>query len=62
MRISKSIALMIFLIGFLSSFGQDTDKLKQKERELKNKISNTKSLIKTARNSQQIDYSGVRNY
>jgi len=54
MRISKSITLFIFLIGFVTSFGQDTDKLKQKERELKNKISNTKSLIKTARNSQQI--------
>ena len=54
MRISKSIALIIFLIGFLNSFGQDTDKLKRKERDLKNKISNTKSLIKTARNSQQL--------
>jgi len=54
MRISKNIALIFFLIGFLTSFGQGTDKLKQKERELKNKISNTKSLIKTARNSQQL--------
>ena len=54
MRISKSIALIIFLIGFLTSFGQGTDRLKQKERELKNKISNTKSLIKTAINSQQL--------
>mgnify|MGYP005996579521 FL=1 len=54
MRISKGIALIIFLIGFLTSFGQNKDKLKQKERELKNKISNTKSLIKTARNSQQM--------
>lgn len=54
MRISKGIALFIFLIGVLTSFGQDTDKLKKKERELKNKISNTKSLIKTTRNSQQI--------
>jgi murein hydrolase activator len=54
MKISKSIALIVFLIGFLTSFGQGTDKLKQKERELKNKISTTKSLIKTARNSQQL--------
>ncbi len=54
MRISKSIALIVFLIGFLSSFGQNTGKLKQKERDLKNKISNTKSLIKTARSSQQL--------
>ena len=54
MRISKSISFVVFLIGFLTCFGQGTDKLKQKERELKNKISNTKSLIKTARNSQQL--------
>jgi hypothetical protein len=54
MRISKSIATIVFLIGFLSSFAQNTDKLKQKERDLKNKISNTKSLIKTARSSQQL--------
>lgn len=54
MRISKGITLIVFLIGFLTSIGQGTDKLKQKERELKNKISNTKSLIKTARNSQQL--------
>ena len=54
MRISKSIAFIVFLIGFLTCFGQGTDKLKQKERELKNKISNTKSLIKTARSSQQL--------
>ena len=54
MRISKSIVTIVFLIGFLSSFAQNTDKLKQKERDLKNKISNTKSLIKTARSSQQL--------
>ena len=54
MRINNSIALIVFLIGFLTSFSQDSDKLKQKERELKNKISNTKALIKTARNSQQL--------
>jgi septal ring factor EnvC (AmiA/AmiB activator) len=54
MRITKSIILILFLIGFLTSFSQKTDKLKQKERELKNKISNTKSLIKTARKSQQL--------
>ena len=54
MRINNNILLIVFLIGFLTSFSQDSDKLKQKERELKNKISNTKALIKTARNSQQL--------
>lgn len=51
----KSILLLV-CIAFLS-FGisaQTSSKLKKKERELQKKIENTKSLIKSARNSQQL--------
>lgn len=48
------IILLLFLIGS-QSFGQKkSEQLKQKERQLRLKINNTKELIKKTRNSEQL--------
>ena len=54
---NKSISLL-FLILFTASFSafsqKKSDQLKKKERELQQKILNTKNLIKLTRNSEQL--------
>ena len=52
---SFSLILLILFTAVLSVFGQKkSDHLKKKERELQQKISTTKNLIKLTRNSEQL--------
>jgi len=56
--IFKYSLLLIIVVLFVSTFQAqkkvDTNKLKQKEKELQKKIENTKNLIKLTRNSEQL--------